>query len=114
MSFRPPPAAAAAYFSLFIFYRLEPPHRRDNNLRSLRNTNNNNNNNTSNNNNVFLTVCEIYCCFQNAADDNGLGVSKNIKVIKCNGLKTKPFGRNGEAEYVSQVVVMGTCALITV
>ncbi|XP_050539645.1 sodium channel protein 60E-like isoform X2 [Daktulosphaira vitifoliae] len=33
-------------------------------------------------------------------------VAKNIKVIKCNGLKTKPFGRKGEAEYVSQVVVI--------
>lgn len=66
------------------------------------------------NNNAFLTGCKICCCFQNATDDNGLAVSKSIKVIKCNGLKTKPFGRNGEAEYVSQVVVIGMCTLITV
>lgn len=54
--------------------------------------------------------------FQNSTDDGaGLAaVSKSIKVIKCNGLKTKPFGRNGEAEYVSQVVVIGMCTLITV
>lgn len=50
-----------------------------------------------------------YRIFQNSADDNGLAVSKSIKVIKCNGLKTKPFGRDAEAEYVSQVVVIGTC-----
>ncbi|XP_050422865.1 LOW QUALITY PROTEIN: sodium channel protein 60E-like [Adelges cooleyi] len=41
------------------------------------------------------------------SDDGGsLAASKNIKVIKCNGLKTKPFGRKGEPEYVSQVVVI--------
>lgn len=53
--------------------------------------------------------------FQNATNDhNDLEVSKSIKVVKCNGLKTKPFGRNGEAEYVSQVVVIGMCTLIIV
>ncbi|XP_025409766.1 sodium channel protein 60E-like isoform X2 [Sipha flava] len=50
--------------------------------------------------------CGYHQLPQNSTDDNSLAVSKNIKVIKCNGLKTKPFGRNGEAEYVSQVVVI--------
>jgi len=51
---------------------------------------------------------------QNPADDNGLAVSKSIKVIKCNGLKTKPFGRDGGGGggAVSQVVVIGKCTLI--
>ncbi|XP_060840195.1 sodium channel protein 60E-like isoform X3 [Rhopalosiphum padi] len=50
--------------------------------------------------------CGYHQLPQNSTNDNGLAVSKSIKVIKCNGLKTKPFGRNGEAEYVSQVVVI--------
>lgn len=50
--------------------------------------------------------CGYHQLPQNPTNDNGLAVSKSIKVIKCNGLKTKPFGRNGEAEYVSQVVVI--------
>ncbi|KAL4131455.1 hypothetical protein QTP88_008766 [Uroleucon formosanum] len=50
--------------------------------------------------------CGYHQLPQNSANDNSLAVSKSIKVIKCNGLKTKPFGRNGEAEYVSQVVVI--------
>ncbi|VVC43878.1 Voltage gated sodium channel, alpha subunit,Voltage-dependent L-type calcium channel, IQ- [Cinara cedri] len=52
--------------------------------------------------------CGYHQLPQNPTNDNGgvVAVSKSIKVIKCNGLKTKPFGRNGEAEYVSQVVVI--------